>query len=125
MIHQIEVEDIHKLLIENFGGLAGIKEHKLLSSALNRPFQVFDGKELYCGIISKAAALIEGIISNQPFIDGNKRTGYMIMRLFLIKNKINIEASQNEKYDFVMGVASGKCDFYRIVDWINKHAKNF
>ena len=123
MIHETEIVYIHDLLIERFGGLDGIRGHKLLSSALKRPFQTLDGKELHSGIINKAAALMENIVSNHPFVDGNKRTGYMTMRLFLIKNGLDIEASQDDKFDFVIRVASGKDNLYRIVEWLNNHTK--
>jgi death-on-curing protein len=124
MIIKSEIEDIHNLLIERYGGLAGIRDDDSLSSAIDRPFQTFDAKELHLEIIHKAAALIESILSNHPFNDGNKRTGYLIMRLFLIKNGLDINASLSEKYDFVMRIASGKDDFFRIFKWLNKHTKS-
>ena len=123
MIHETEIVYIHDLLIERYGGLVGIRGYKFLSSALKRPFVTFDGKGLHNGIINKAAALMESIVSNHPFVDGNKRTGYMTMRLFLIKNGFDIEASQDDKFDFVIRVVSGKDDFYRIVEWLKKHTK--
>ena len=70
-----------------------------------------------------AASLIESILNNHPFIDGNKRTGYVIFRLFLINNGIDIKATQQEKYEFVMSIASGKKRFDEIVNWLEKHTK--
>ena len=101
MIPGIEALQIHEILINSFGGSHGIRDINLLDSALSRPFQTFDGKELYPTPIEKAASLIESILLNYPFIDGNKRTGYAIMRLFLINEGLDIKASQKEKYDFV------------------------
>ena len=123
MIYQTEIEEIHTLLIERYGGSVGVRDKESLSSALKRPFHTFDGKELHNSIISKAAALMESIVYNHPFVDGNKRTGYITMRLFLIKNGLDIEASQDDKFDFVIRVASGKDDLYRIVEWLKKHTK--
>jgi death on curing protein len=67
-----EVEKIHDILIERFGGAKGIRDKGSLDSALRRPYQTFDGQELYPRPVDKAAAIFESIISN-PFIDGNKR----------------------------------------------------
>ncbi|MEP1096365.1 MAG: type II toxin-antitoxin system death-on-curing family toxin, partial [Cyclobacteriaceae bacterium] len=77
MISEREALEIHSILIERFGGSEGIRDKALLLSALNRPFQTFDGNELYPTVIDKAAAILESIIKNHPFIDGNKRTGYV------------------------------------------------
>ncbi len=84
MISLKETEEIHKLVIEMFGGSHGIKDRNALESALARPFQTFGNQDLHSNTIQKAASLIESILINHPFIDGNKRTGYILMRMFLI-----------------------------------------
>ena len=111
---------IHDLLIDEFGGTPGIRDHSLLDSALNRPFQTFDGELLYPSIIDQSAAIIESIVKNHPFHDGNKRTGYTLMRLHLLNNGLDINASEDEKYDFVISIASGRIDFEQIKQWIEK-----
>ena len=121
MIPLKDVEEIHKLLIETFGGSHGIRDLSSLQSALSRPFDTFQGNELYPTVIIKAAALIESIISNHPFIDGNKRTGYVVTRLFLINNGFDIEGTQDEKYEFVIQIASGQMDFDQIAEWLGRH----
>jgi death-on-curing protein len=121
MISFEEVEEIHKILITEFGGLHGIRDKEALSSALGRPFQTFDGKELYPTLIEKAASLIESILINHPFVDGNKRTGYVLMRLLLLENEKDINASHEEKYIFVINIASGESDFEMIVKWLTMH----
>jgi death-on-curing protein len=90
----------------------------LLESALARPFQTFNGADLYPESIEKAAALIQSLLNNHPFVDGNKRIGYVIMRLFIIESGNDIIATQNEKYDFVIKIASGELDFNGICTWI-------
>ena len=102
MISVQEAKEIHKLVIEMFGGSHGIRDYNALDSALARPFQSFDNKDLYINIIHKAASLIESFLINHPFIDGNKRTGYVLLRMFLIENGIDISANQEEKYEFVI-----------------------
>ncbi|TAE04656.1 MAG: type II toxin-antitoxin system death-on-curing family toxin, partial [Bacteroidetes bacterium] len=59
-----------------------------------------------------------------PFIDGNKRTGYVLMRLILMQFGNDIIATQNEKYDFVIEVASGQIEFQEIVAWIRNRITN-
>lgn len=100
MIPIKEVELLHRILIDKFGGSHGVRDSTALESAIARPFQTFDGKELYTSVLEKGASLIESILINHPFIDGNKRTGYTLLRLFLIQNRIDITASQDNKYEF-------------------------
>jgi death-on-curing protein len=84
LISEREVLEIHTILIEEFGGANGVRDEELLDSALNRPFQTFDGAELYPTPIDKAAAILESVVKNHPFSDGNKRTGYVLARLLLM-----------------------------------------
>jgi death on curing protein len=121
MIPFEEVERIHARLIAEFGGSHGIREPEALRSALARPFQAFDNKDLYPTPIHKAASLIESILINHPFIDGNKRTGYVLMRILLLTNELDIYATQQDKYDFVIGIASGQLKFDSIYDWLTRH----
>ncbi len=124
MITVSEVILIHDILIDKFGGTHGIRDRGLLESAISRPFQTFNKRELYPSIIQKAAALIESLVTNHPFIDGNKRIGYVIMRLYLLDKGYDILANQDDKYDFVMKIAAGKVDFERICNWIKNHIQN-
>lgn len=120
MIHIDDAVRIHDILIEKFGGTSGIRDIKLLESALSRPFQTFDQKELYPTPVEKAGALIESILNNHPFIDGNKRTGYVLMRLLLLNSGVDISATQDEKYEFVMAIAKGEYHLNDIIRWIKK-----
>jgi death on curing protein len=123
MISISEVILIQDILIERFGGTRGIRDKGLLESAISRPFQTFDSKDLYPDSIQKSAALIESIVTNHPFIDGNKRIGYVLMRLLLLDNGLDIISNQDDKYAFVIDIASGRLDFRQICDWIKKHIK--
>ena len=67
-----QVKAIHKTLINKTGGIDGVRDEKLLDSALQSPFQTFDNKDLYSDITDKAAQLCYSIIENHPFVDGIK-----------------------------------------------------
>jgi death on curing protein len=77
--------------------------------------------DIYPSILENAAALIESILINHPFIDGNKRSGYVLMRLLLLQNGYDVKASQQEKYDFVISIASGQLKFEDIVNWLENN----
>ena len=79
MISVEQVLKIHSIAIEKFGGANGVRDMGGLQSALARPFQTFGGTDLYPTTYEKAAAIGESLIMNHPFIDGNKRTGYLLM----------------------------------------------
>jgi death on curing protein len=118
MIDVDEVIRIHDILIDEFGGSKGIRDIKLLDSAINRPFQTFDTKDLYPSPVEKSAAIFESLIINHPFIDGNKRIAYVLMRLVLLQYNLDINASQDEKFDFVIKAAKSELDFESIKSWI-------
>lgn len=123
MIQIEEVEKIHDILIEKFGGAKGIRDRAILESAIGRPFQTFDGKDLYPNPVDKAAAIFESLVSNHPFVDGNKRTAYVLMRLMLKEYNFDINVDQDEKYDFVLKAAKGELAFDKIKSWITTNLK--
>ena len=123
MISIQEVEKLHNVLIDTFGGTRGVRDLVALQSALSRPFQTFDSAQLYPSVLEKAASLLESLLNNHPFVDGNKRTGYVLTRLFLLNNNYDIEATQQEKYDFIIDIASGKTRYEEILMWFESHCK--
>jgi len=124
MINLSEVVLIHDILIERFGGSTGIRDNDALESAINRPFTTFDSKDLYPEVVDKAAALLESLVANHPFIDGNKRIGYVMMRLFLLQNDLDIIATRDEKYELVMAVAKGDLKFEDIKSWVQERIRD-
>ena len=118
MISFNEAIAIHELLIESFGGSKGIRDKAALQSALSRPFQTFEQNDLYPNAEDKAAAILESVIVNHPFIDGNKRMGYIFMRLTLLQFGMDLQATQDEKFEMVMAVAKGEMNFEEIRKWI-------
>jgi death-on-curing protein len=88
-----------------------------------RTYQTFENKDLYPTPSEKAAAIIESILNNHPFIDGNKRFGYVAMRLTLMDYGLDIHANEDDKYDFVIKIAIGDFKFDQILNWINDKLK--
>jgi death-on-curing protein len=121
MIRRSEALFYHSVLIERFGGADGIRDEGLLDAALNRPFATFGGIDLFATPQEKAAAVMHGIITGHPFLDGNKRTGYALARLILQDAGLDIHASENERYDMVIQVATGQLAVEGIVAWMKDH----
>ncbi|MEM9982840.1 MAG: type II toxin-antitoxin system death-on-curing family toxin [Bacteroidota bacterium] len=120
MITEKQVLLIHTKAIEKFGGSQGVRDSHLLLSAIQRPYTTFDQQELYVSEIDKATAVLESIVRNHPFSDGNKRTGYILLRLWLLKAQMDIVATISEKYDFIISIAEGKLSFEEIKAWIRQ-----
>ena len=123
MIDAKTAEQIHSILIDEFGGSKGIRDLNGLNGALARPYGTSDGNDLYKNPLEKAAALFESLIISHPFIDGNKRISYVLMRLLLAEHGFSINASQSEKYDFVIAASTGEIRFNEIHEWLLAHCK--
>ncbi len=121
MIPLKEVLYIHKQAISKFGGTPGVRDYDLLDASIKRPYTTFGGIDLYPQTVDKVAAIIESIVKNHPFVDGNKRTGYILMRYLLLKKGQDIQANESEKYEFVISIAKGERSFESIRKWIREH----
>lgn len=111
---------LYQLIVEATGGTFGIRSENLLESAIESPYQTFDGNELFPTKLEKAARLGYGIISNHPFIDGNKRIGVYIMISFLEVNGIQIEFTDEEIESIALDTASGKMKYENILSFLIK-----
>lgn len=121
MISTEQVLKMHTILIEKFGGANGVRDLGGLESALARPFQTFGGEYLYPGVFEKAAAIGESLIMNHPFVDGNKRTGYLLMETLLRHESYKITATDNDLYTFVINISTGSIAFAEIVEWLKNN----
>ena len=117
-----QVIQIHSLLILETGGSDGIRDQGLLDSALNLPFQSFDGEDLYKTIQSKAARLGFSLVNNHAFVDGNKRTGILVMMIFLEMNGIIIECTNEEIVDIGLNLATGHLNVNELLIWIIEYS---
>lgn len=121
----ILVEDIlklHRFSIEIYGGASGVRDLGLLESAIARPFQTFGGDDLYPTVFEKAAALGESLIINHPFVDGNKRTGFLAMASLIQEEGYIFKATQEDAYVFTIDISTGSKSFEEIVDWLKANS---
>lgn len=109
---------IHARLIAETGGEHGIRDLGLLQSAVGRPQAVFEGQDMYPNLHNKAAALMESLINNHPFVDGNKRTGFTAAAMFLQNNGYSLNVKNQEAAAFVLSIASGKQSLDSITEWL-------
>lgn len=112
---------MHSRLVARFGGIDGIRDEKLLDSALEAPFQSFGGEELYPGIVGKAARLGYGLVKNHAFLDGNKRIGAHVMLVFLALNGITLQYTDEELIDTILAVAAGHFTPEALEQWLTAH----
>ena len=103
-----EVLELHRRLIDQSGGTAGIRDLGLLEASLAQPRQTFGGIDLYPELIEKAAALGFSLIQNHPFVDGNKRIGHAAMEITLVLNGVELVASVDSAEAAVLAVAMGE-----------------
>jgi death-on-curing protein len=103
-----DVFDIHALQLARYGGADGLRDRRLLESALAQPQATFGGEFVHDGLFAMAAAYLFHITSNHPFLDGNKRTGLLAALVFLDLNGIAIERESETLYDLTVAVAEGR-----------------
>lgn len=109
---------IHDLSILKFGGSEGIRDMALLEAALAQPFQSAGGVDLYPSDVEKAARIAFEIISNHPFIDGNKRTGTALMGMYLRMNNIDFHPKPDQLLNTMLLLASGSIGYEGILLWL-------
>jgi death-on-curing protein len=114
---------IHARLVDEAGGMHGVRDLGLLRSAVARPRATFGGEDLYPDIFRKAAALMESLILNHPFLDGNKRTAISAAGLFLLRNGQQLTVTQQALEQFTMDMALKRRDIEDAANWFKKHTK--
>ncbi len=109
---------IHDKSLSNFGGADGVREQGLLESALSRPLQLhhYEQATLY----QLAASYAYDIIKNHPFIDGNKRTGFIASALFLQLNGHRLIATEKESLHQTVALAASSISEQQYAEWLTK-----
>ena len=108
----------HESLLERFGGLSGIRDESLLDSALNRPKHLFSYGSP--SLFQMAASYSHGIVKNHPFLDGNKRTGFMSAYIFLGVNGWSLEAPEEEAVLETLALAAGETSEEAYTAWLER-----
>ena len=102
------------------GGEVAVRDFGLLQSALARPRTSVFGADAYPTLEGKAAALLESLVRNHALVDGNKRTGWLACETFLYINGVEVDATEDERFDFVIEVATGRTDVQKITEWLTE-----
>jgi len=115
----IDLDDclaFHQVLLDRFGGLQGLRDEGLLESALSRLRQMFAlGHPTW---FEMAAAYAAGIVRNHPFLDGNKRAGFLAAALFLETNHFCFHAPEEMVVRQTLGLAAGEVDEAAYAAWL-------
>jgi death-on-curing protein len=116
-----EVLELHRLLLEQSGGMAGLRDLALLESAVAQPLMTFGGQELYPTIADKACAICYSLVMNHPFIDGNKRIGHAVLETFMVLNGKELDCSVTEQEKQILGLAAGNLKREEFTAWVQAH----
>lgn len=116
------VRAIHRRQLAEHGGSEGVRDEALLDSALARPENLLVYGEPPPDLAALAAAYAFGIARNHPFVDGNKRTAYVVCRTFLKLNGRDFVAAQQDKYLTFLRLAEGVLTEAELAAWIRGHS---
>jgi death on curing protein len=115
--------NFHQDQLERYGGKAGIRDEKLLESALAQAQASYGGEYVHENLFQMAAAYGFHLCQNHPFYDGNKRTALIAMYLFLYVNGYQIKADKKSLFAIMMDLASGKVKKEELAEYLKKHSK--
>ncbi|MCK6562469.1 type II toxin-antitoxin system death-on-curing family toxin [candidate division KSB1 bacterium] len=119
-INIFQVLELHRQLLDEFGGIAGVRDFGALESALAQPEMTFGGEDLYPTLIEKASALAYSLCKNHPFIDGNKRVAHGAMEIFLVLNGFEIKATIDEQENLFLDLAGSRLTREGLVNWLRQ-----
>lgn len=118
-----QVLALHAFQIRRYGGGRGLRDRAALEAAIGRPQATFDGEDLYPDLAEKAAALLHSLVSNHPFVDGNKRAGAHAMLLFLVVNGHQLVVLPPDLTEIVLAVARGEIEAAALAIWIRQRLR--
>ncbi len=116
-----EVCEIQQDQIQRYGGSEGIRDVGLLQSALAQPQATHGGQFLHEDVYMMAAAYLYHIVKNHPFVDGNKRVGFVAARVFLRLNGLNLAADEDAAADLVLAVAQNQANKEQIAAFLRQN----
>ena len=109
---------LHDIVLEQTGGLKGIRDINILDSSLQNVYQTFDNQELYPTLEEKGARMCYSLITNHAFVDGNKRIGILVMLAFFEINGVNLKYSDDDLIKIGIHVADGTMDYPTLLKWV-------
>lgn len=115
-----ELLTIHGALLDRFGGLAGLRDGGMLDAALDRPRNRFAYEDPAPDLPALAASYAAGIVGNHPFLDGNKRTGFMAAYTFLGVNRLQLIAPEEEAVERTLALAARAISESDYADWLRR-----
>lgn len=118
-----DVLEVHRRVIEEFGGDHGLRDRGLLESAIAMPRATFGGKDLHPDLAEKAAAYFFHLCGNHPFVDGNKRVAVAAAELFLLINRHELVVEDHSVEDLTMGTADGRVSKAQVVEFFRAHVQ--
>ncbi len=113
---------LHRRQLAEHGGADGIRDQGMLESALARPEQLFAYGNPPPDLCSLSAAYAYGLAKNHPFVDGNKRTAYVVMRLFLLRNGRDLTAPKENRYVAMLALAAGDHTEASFASWLRENS---
>jgi len=119
-----EVLALHQRIISGTGGSPGLRDLGALLGALGQASATFEGNDLYSTLSEKAASLCFSLVSNHPFVDGNKRIGHAVMEVFLFMNGFEVEGEVDEQEALILRLASGELPRDELVAWVEAHLRS-
>ena len=117
-----QVLAIHDQAVKRFGGSFGIRDLGLIESAVARPQASFDGEDMYSDIFDKAAALLQSLLKNHAFTDGNKRTALSSAAIFLRLNGYKLKNNHLDEVEFGVAVDNQHLSIEQISKWLKEHS---
>ena len=110
--------ELHEIMKEETGGSAGVRDMALLDSALQSAYQTFGGEELYPTVEEKGARIGFSLISNHPFVDGNKRIGMYVMLVFLEASGVRMNPDVDDVARVGLAVAASEMTYDGLLSWV-------
>jgi death on curing protein len=116
-----EVLVLHERVVVRSGGATGLRDLGGLQSAIAQPRATFDGVDLYPSLGEKAAALAHSLVTNHPFVDGNKRIGHAALETFLVLNGFELTVPVDDAEHTFLALAAGTLTRSALRDWIEQY----
>lgn len=121
-LSEAEIIAVNEEMVSEFGGIHGVRDLHVLSSAVGRPQMSVGFQDAYKSLFDKAASLLHSIINNHPFLDGNKRTSFFSAVLFLEYNRPSLKFKRKEAVKFTRKVVNENYSVQQISEWLKEHS---